>query len=433
MKAIINITLYDFKKYQPHSYVIFDEKIREVGLMEDFEASKYLMKNGGSNDLYDVNIQDGEGKLFMPGLVNFHTHIYSTLVRGLDMGVRPRNFREVLSDIWWYFDRQLTVEDLYTSARLYGMDSIRSGVTALIDHNASGEIEGSIPAIRRAVKETLGMKGLFCFETSDRFDIAQCIDENIQALGHGDGLFGLHASMTLSPETLAEISDVLGAAPIHIHVAESMEDQEDAMAKYQVPVVKRLEQYNLLNEGSILAHCVHIDEQEVKSISSHGCTVAVNPTSNLNNAVGLFDYRLLKEHGIDMVVGTDGLGTNVAREWQNLFYVGKQSMADPGGIGLDDIRQAMVRSYEIFNELSGEKIGRLEEDFAADFMLVDYDPPTPMDDDNIFAHVFYGILENLRPHTVYANGVLRLEDYQLTYEKVDVDEQIETLWERVRG
>jgi len=419
VKALINVTVYDYYTYHPSSYVVFDKKIIEIGKMEDFNFEK-------------ATIIDGDGMLLLPGLINFHTHIYSTLIRGLDMGATPETFMDVLTQIWWRFDQALTLDDLYISGLVYGQSSIKCGVTALIDHNASGAIKGSIRTLRNAVKETLGMKGLFCFETSDRFNVAECIEENLTAIESGDSLFGLHASLSLSDKTMNRIEPVIGSVPIHVHVAESAMDEAHALETYGMSVVHRLGRFNLLNEGSLLAHCVHVDEEEAELIGKSKCSVAINPTSNMNNAVGSFNYKLLRDNDIQLVVGTDGLGCNVAKEWQNLYYVGKNTMNEPAGIALDDIKTYLGQSYEYFNQLSGERLGRIEKGYAADFMLVDYQPPTPINEKNIFAHVFYGIFDQLNPKNVYISGDEKLSDYKLTQEfQTDMGE-VNALWERVR-
>jgi len=419
VKAIINVSLYDYELFQPYSYIVFDHQIREVGLMEDFRAS-------------NMEVIDGQGMLLMPGLINFHTHIYSTLIRGLALEARPKIFTEILEDVWWRFDNALNLEDLYQSGCYYGRESIRAGVTALVDHHAGSQIRGSIDKIRAAIKNQCGMKALYCFETSDRFDLMTCIQENKEAVDHGDGLFGLHASLSLSDETLKKVASVLEGHSIHIHVAESIEDEEHALETYGMRVVNRLEKKGLLTEGSLLAHCVHINDDEARLIKSKNCRVVLNPTSNMNNAVGLFNFERLRNEKLDLLVGTDGLGVNVAKEWQQLYYLGKQSLNDPSGIGLDELRTYLLKSYTHFNSLAHTKLGRFKIGYCADFMMVDYQAPTPMTQENVFAHIFYGVFDQLCPKNVFIDGQVRLLNYQFLDTWEVAEEQVKALWERVR-
>lgn len=417
MKAIINLKIYDYENYIDNGYIIFDKKIIEVGHMNDFKAPMERI--------------DGKGKLLIPGLVNFHTHVYSTLFRGLDMKTSPKTFKGVLDEIWWKFDSKLRLEDIGLSAEVYCDECIKAGVTALIDHHASGEINGSLDVLRNVIKNKFGMKAMFCFETSDRFNIDECIRENLHSLEMGDGFFGLHALMSLGDKSLEKIKNNAKEWPIHIHVAESMEDEKYSIENHDMTVVERLEKFSLLNKDSILAHCVNINDREAELIGKRNCVVALNPTSNMNNAVGLFDYNLFKRNNIGLVVGTDGLGVNIMREWQNLYYIGKQSTENPSGIGLDEIQNHILESYRFFNSLSKSKIGRIKAGYDSDFLVFDYNPPTPMDENNVFGHVFFGVFDSMKPRYVIVEGNYKINDYKAQIEFEMRHDLVKDLWERI--
>jgi cytosine/adenosine deaminase-related metal-dependent hydrolase len=419
VKAIVNARIYDFVDYIDNGYIIFDKSIIEVGHMRDFNKSMERI--------------DGKGRIAIPGLVNFHTHLYSSLFRGLDMKTNPENFHQVLEEIWWKYDNYLKLEDIGLAAGMYCKDSLKSGVTALVDHHAGGEIQGSLHVIRNVIKGRFGMKGLVCFETSDRYDVDECINENVDAIKMGDGLFGLHASMTLSDETLDKCSEKLHHTPIHIHAAESMEDEEHSLRQYGISVIERLDRHQLLNKNSILAHCVNINEMEAEIICDKECIVALNPSSNMNNAVGLFDYDLFRRNSINVVAGTDGLGANVAKEWQNIYYVSKQAMNKPSGIGPDEIRYHIAKSYELFNQLADKKIGRFMTGYDADMLLIDYEPPTPMNEENAFGHVLFGLFDNLKPRDVFIEGEYKLKNYDLQVAFDINHEMVNRLWRRIGG
>lgn len=416
MKAIINIMIYDYDNFIRNGFIIFDDKIHKIGPMNEFE--------------FDGEVIDGEDNLLLPGLINSHTHIYSTLFRGLNLNAHPHNFKEVLDQIWWKFDKHLDLESIEYSAKVYAEESLKAGVTSLIDHHASGVVKNSLRTLSSSLEE-IGMKHLLCFETSDRFDLEECIAENKYAVDN-DGYFGLHASMSLSNETLEEVSKHLNETPIHIHVAESLMDQGDCLKKYDMKVINRLDSFGILNENSILAHCIHIDEKEAEVIKKNRCYIALNPTSNLNNAVGMYKYDLLKSNGIRILVGTDGLGVNVAKEWQNLYYVGKQSVSHPSGVDFDWIKESLSGSYHNFNDKSGYKTGKFEEGYNSDFLLVDYKAPTEINEENIFSHVFFSIFDNLRPRHVFVDGIGKILNYKLT-EEAHYDASISNkLWERIK-
>ena len=121
----------------------------------------------------------------LPGLINAHTHCYSTFARGLTTIKPARDFTGVLKNLWWRLDSALTTEDCYYSALLALLDSIRHGTTTIIDHHASPQaVGGSLAAIERAVRET-GLRACLCYEVSDR-DGARIAREGL------DGERGLH-------------------------------------------------------------------------------------------------------------------------------------------------------------------------------------------------------------------------------------------------
>ena len=112
---------------------------------------------------------DAKGSVIIPGLVNAHMHLYSSLARGMPPpSEQPKNFVEVLEKIWWRLDRALTPEDVYLSAMVGLIESAKAGATTVIDHHSSpNAISGSLSTIAKAVSD-IGMRGVLCYEVSDR-------------------------------------------------------------------------------------------------------------------------------------------------------------------------------------------------------------------------------------------------------------------------
>ncbi len=427
MKAIINVKIYDYVTYIENGFCIYGKEIVKVGNMDKFPD-------------FEGEIIDGKNKILLPGLINFHTHIYSTLVRGASIPFNPKSFRDILEQLWWKLDSKLDNNSTFHSAMVYGLESLKSGVTSLIDHHASGiDIIGSLEALKRAIVDKLGMRGIFCFETSDRFNVEDCIEENLAGLKYDSfdakGMFGMHASMSLSEETLDKISRILKGAPIHVHVAESIEDEEDSIDKYRMRVVNRYLNYGLLNKDSILAHCVHIDEDEAKFIKQNKAVIALNPTSNMNNAVGAFNIDLFRGNNIQILIGNDGLGTNIAKEWTYFFFAGKAGINDAAGIGFDELLNYINDSYDYFGRRMGIQIGKIKNGYVADFVLIPYINPTEMNSGNAFGHVFFGLFENFRPSCVIVKGKTLIQNYKSIFDEETLykNSQIaaKALWERI--
>ena len=277
--------------------------------------------------------------------------------------------------------------------------------------------------LKKSLVDVLGLRAILCFETSDRYPVDKCIKENISFMKryHNDhiaGLFGMHASMTLSNKTLAAINRQLKGGPVHIHVAESQMDEDDSLEKYNTTIMERLEKYNLVNENSLFVHGVTISDKELDIIAKHNAYMVVNTTSNMNNAVGLPNISNYLKHGIKVLVGNDGLSSNMANEYMNVFYTTHLYNGTPLAMGLGEILDMINNSYDYVSKMLNIKLGRIEKDYEADFMLIPYKPFTIMDETNAFGHIFYGIYPALKPNDVYASGRCLLKNRKITLKKV---------------
>ena len=400
IKAIIHADLFDYVDFRQDYYILFDTQILEVGPMIDF---------AGADEVFDA-----KGYVMTPGLVNGHSHIYSTFARGWNTPCNAKNFTEFLEQMWWKLDRVLDQEAVYYSGLLSALECLENGVTTVVDHHASGQyIKGSLATLQKSVCDEIGLRGVFCFETSDRFDLQTCIEENM-AFAKGSktsaaaGVFGMHANMTLSNRSLETIKEQIGDMPIHIHVGESKDDGEYTQKVSGQTVVERLDHFGLINKNAILSHCIYLTEKDKDLLKEKSIYIAVNPTSNMNNGVGLPDVKGLMNRGIKCLIGSDGLGSHFARDIQNLLYTMHLKYQDVQAFGLADIASIIGHNYEYASTLLGCKLGRLQKGYEADFIALPYNPLTPMDSSNVLGHFFYGMLENFKPDYVWCKGEERV-------------------------
>lgn len=427
MKAIINARIYDYQQYIENGYLLYDENIVEVGEMSEFKGGNYEL------------IEDYGGDLLMPTFVCCHSHIYSIFARGLALPFNPKNFQDILDQMWWKIDAKLVNQETYYSAICAGEEFLLNGVTSVIDHHASGEILGSLKQLRKAFSGPLKLRGIFCFETSDRYNISQCIRENTTFAKKypGEGLFGLHASMSLSDASLKAISKKQGNIPLHVHVAESEMDEIDSNEKYSMSIIERFDKYGLLIPNSLIVHGVHLSDKEIGIIKNRKCYMVVNTTSNMNNAVGLPNVKKYLDNNIPVMVGNDGLNSNMASEYMNVLYTGHLKANSPLGVGLNDVLTMIKNSYEYMGNRLNIKVGQFKKGFVSDFMRVKYKPFTKMDSSNAFGHIFYGCFPNFKPSDVYTYGIKRVKNYKLTSKKLlcQVDEAkgfANQLWQKVK-
>jgi putative selenium metabolism protein SsnA len=399
-----------------HALLIEDGLIKKIAPQKSFRGK------------YSKTI-DAAGKLVLPGFINAHMHFYSTFARGLGKAAPSRNFVEILDNLWWRLDKQLTNADSYYSAVIPLIDAIRKGTTTIIDHHASPfAITGSLAAVEKAVRAA-GLRACLCYEVSDRDGkdkAREGLDENTAfitnaAVGKDNqikALFGLHASFTISDETLEEAAyrgHKLGAG-FHIHAAESQTDQLNCEAHHKVRVVERLRDFGILGRKSIAAHCVHVSEKEMEILKETETAVVHNPQSNANNSVGIADITGMMEKGVLVGLGTDAMTVNMLEEVRAGVWL-QHLKRDPSQGFAEPVQALLVNNAKIANRYF-EGLGELKEGFAADLAIIDYLPPTPMDASNFYGHLVFGISQGGVDTTIAAGKVL-MENKKL---KLDLDE-----------
>jgi putative selenium metabolism protein SsnA len=391
---------------------------------------------------------DAGGRLLMPALINLHTHLYSTLARGIALpGKPPKDFPEILKKLWWRLDRALRPEDVYWSAMVGLIDSAKNGVGTLVDHHSSpAACAGSLDQIERAFRE-VGLRGALCYETSDRDGPAAALaalKENVRFIERtkrqSDGMiaaaFGLHASFTLSDRTLrraVEADRSLGAG-FHIHVAEDRSDLEHARRRHGKTVVRRLADLGVMTDRTLAAHCIHVTAGDIAALARLGANVAHNPQSNCNNAVGIARLQELMAAGVLVGLGSDGYSPRIFEEFKAAFHLQKLRSGDPRVGYAEAYAAALLNNRTIARKLWGMEIGRIEPGARADLILVDYYPPTPIHADNLFGHIFFGIA-NAPIDLLVVNGRTVLKDKRcVTVDERAVAEratkQAKALWER---
>ncbi len=430
MKAIINARIFDYNSYIENGYLLYDEKIVEVGPMDKFIDKGY-------------KIEDAMGNLLIPTFVCAHAHIYSIFARGLILPFNPHNFQEILDQMWWKIDAKIDNEITYYSGIAASYEFLLNGVTSVIDHHASGDdIRGSLTSLKKALVNVAKLRAILCFETSDRYLVSDAISENIKFYkkyhdSHVAGLFGMHASMSISDKTLKRIKKIQGDAPLHIHVAESKMDEDDSLSKYNSRIIQRLDKYGIITKDSLIVHGVFLDESELDIIKSHDAYMVVNTTSNMNNAVGLPNVKAYLDKGIKVMVGNDGLSSNVANELNGVLFTSHLKNESPTTLNVGDVLKMINNSYEYVSRRLNIRLGKFAKGYEADFMLVPYSPFTSMDETNAFGHIFYGLYPALKPRNVYVNGIKQVNNYKvinrrLVSEFSKCHEFADKLWAKVK-
>lgn len=370
---------------------------------------------------------DARGQLVMPGGICAHTHFYGAYARGMGIpGPAPKNFPEILERLWWPLDKSLDREAVRFSALVCLVDAIKHGTTTLIDHHASPNfIDGSLDVIADAVEEA-GLRAVLCYEVTDRDgpDKARAgIAENVRFLRAARSrplvaaTFGLHASLTLTDETLRACVEAASGLDtgFHIHVAEHEADQEDSLRKAGKRVVERLDSFGILGPQTIVAHAVHVNAAERAILKATQTWVSHQPRSNMNNAVGAAALDAMFAEGIALALGNDGFSNAMWAEWKAAYLLHKVANRDPRLAPGDRIAQiATTNNARLASSFFPQQVGVLVPGAAADVILVDYRPFTPLNAGNLPWHILFGFESSMVTTTIVAGKVLMRDRALLT-------------------
>jgi putative selenium metabolism protein SsnA len=388
----------------------------ENGRVSTIGAFDTLRKQSAS-----ATVLPADGKVIFPGLINAHHHLYSTFSRGMPIpaGTHLTNFTEILEGIWWRLDRAIDLTDVEVGAWPPLVECLRWGCTTFIDHHASPDaILGSLDVLAKVADE-LSLRGAFCYELTDRNGPEGTklgIEENsrfAKACSAGSRhrpLLGLHASFTVSDETLAAAAKAWPSdVPIHIHVAEDQSDVIRTKDQYGRSIVERLDANGLLRKGSILVHGIHLNEQDLKRIAEAGAWLVHNPESNANNAVGHLDVLKAMDLGVNVALGTDGMASNMLRAAKSAYLMIRHQRRTPT-VGFDLPRKLLLeQNAKLAQQLFGDPtIGTLKVGAPADLCVLDYLSPTPLDASTFDGHLVFGLTEAPVLATV-SNGRIRFD------------------------
>lgn len=406
--------------------LVEDRKIKSIG-----KCGTLLPDLSETITKYDLG-----GRMVLPGLVNPHAHLYSSLSAGLSPKGSTKNFSEVLSNFWWPLDAALDEESVYYSAVSGIIDAVKHGVTCIFDHHASMNfVGGSLDIIERAFS-LAGLKGVLCFETSDRKSIsasrehlaenARFIEKHLNSSSIR-GAIGLHANLTLSDSTLDAAAEILAGRldnyPVHIHCGEDITDLNFCIdAGCQGPV-DRLNRFKLLGGKSILAHCIHLSEYDRELLENYKPNIISNPESNANNRVGKLDRSRIPSY----LIGTDGMSFDMVSSLRSQYLLGEGLSEDFGSLYDSFIK----KPAQLIEDFFPGRCGRLEAGFDADIAVLDYIPETPVNEENIIGHLIFGARGG-KAYMTIAGGNILYHDGRITFTfENSIKNQIRTAAEKL--
>ncbi len=406
-------------QYSPGAVAVKGDSIVAVGpeqeIRQEYSASEII---------------DCDGKILMPGLINAHTHVPMTLLRGLADDLRL--------DVW-LMGYMMPVEREFVSPEFVRLgtllacaEQIRSGVTTFNDMYYFEEdvAQAAADAGMRAVCGQTVMK--FPAPDADSYeDSLQMAREFIQKWKDHPLIVPAvapHAPYTCTAEILRATADLAKEfdVPLHTHLAETAFEVENMRNENGMPVIPYVKKQGLLDAKVIAAHCVHVDAGEIRTLQHAGAGVSHNPSSNLKLASGFAPVVKMLEAGLNVGIGTDGPASNndldMFEEVRLAAFVAKAVTNDPTSLPAP---QALLMATRLGAQALhiGHLTGSVEAGKRADLILVDVSPLHNAPSfkraaDNAYAQIVYAS-KSTDVSDVMVNGKWLMRDRRLLTLKED--------------
>lgn len=384
-----------------------------------------IKKVGDVGDESAGEVIDAEGKIVIPGLVCAHVHPYRILLRGTSLKIEPpTDFIQTLQRVWWPLDEKLSNKDAYLGVLGSCLEFLKTGTTFFAGiHSSQGSIGKSLDYVASAI-EKAGLRASIAFEASERHtraEGARGMKENIRFLenrrkkGLGEtrvgGMVSLGASFTASDELLRHGKRVANRfdVPIVISTAEGKVDLYHNLEKHGKRTIERLRDVGLLSSNTVLAHCIHVSDDELSIIERTGAKVAHNPIGDMLNAAGVAQVLKMKGMGIPVGLGNGGYIFDAFENIRSLYLIHKSVTSDPRAISpMEALEMATIRGAELYG--MGNKIGSIEPGKQADIAVINPSTLlTPLRRRNVVDHIV-NTVSGSDVETVMVGGELLMQD-----------------------
>ena len=383
--------------------------------------------------IYD-KIIDAKGGIVMPGLINAHTHIPMTLLRG---------YADDLTLSEWLFEKIFPAEDkldekaVYYGSLLAIAEMIKSGTTTFADMYFFSE-----SVAKAALKTGINANIARCVTGTEddykgRLQEAKALFEEFN--GEAGGAikidFSVHAIYTCGREAVratvkaAEKYD----ANMHIHLSETMKENRDCFSQYGKSPTEVFQGWGVFSRPTNAAHCVYLSENDMNILKEAGASVSHNPTSNLKLASGIANVSEMMNKGINVSLGTDGAASNNSL---NMFSDLKIAALLQKGIRLDP---TLVSAYDALKmatvggakALGREARGKIEEGFFADIIILDAFSPSLIPMYNPISSAVYSASGG-EVKTSIINGKIVMENGEIkTIDIIEAKEKAENAIKRI--
>jgi 5-methylthioadenosine/S-adenosylhomocysteine deaminase len=395
-----------------------DHEIVDAAVLVDQTSGRIEAVDPGPDpDADAVETLDAEGGLVIPGLVNAHTHAAMALLRGY---ADDKPLDAWLQEDIWPVEAELTAEDIRVGTELAALEMIQTGTTAFADMyfeepHVAGVVEAS------GLRALLGHG--FVTVGKDEEDAAADTQTSQNFAEQYDGMLGGRIRTAVMPHSLTTVSEELlresveqahdADIPVHIHANETEDEVDPIVEKRGVRPLEYAESVGLLADGDFLAHCVHVDDEEIDRLAASGAAVVHCPASNMKLASGIAPVQAMLEAGVTVGLGTDGAASNndldMFDEMRDAAMVGKLGADDAAAVPADAVvRMATQGSAEAL----GFDAGRIEAGAKADLAVLSLDAVHLTPHHDLVSHLAYAARGSDVRHTV-CDGQVLMQDREV--------------------
>ncbi len=371
---------------------------------------------------------DASGGIVMPGLVNAHTHVAMTLLRGY---ADDKPLDAWLREDIWPAEAELTAEDVRAGTELGLVEMIRSGTTTFAD------MYFHVPQVVAAVDEA-GMRarvGHGVVTVGKDAEAARAdVRESLDVAREYDGAAEGRVRTAVMPHSLTTVDESLlreavaeaheEGIPVHTHANETRDEVEPIVEERSERPLAYADDVGLLSEADFLAHGVHVDESEIDLLSERGAAVVHCPASNMKLASGIAPVQDLLDAGVTVGLGTDGAASNndldLFDELRDAAMLGKLGADDASAVPAEAAVTMATQGGAAALSLPG---GRVEVGAAADLAVVDFDAPHLAPAHDPVSHLAYAVRGSDVRHTVCDGRVLMRDREVLTLDEASVVEE----------
>lgn len=359
------------------------------------------------------------GRIVMPGLIDLHRHLYGILTRGMPVNKAPRDFRDFLEDLWWpYVEDKLDKDLIYVAAKASALEALKYGTTTIVDIlEAPYSLPNSLEVERKALYD-VGLRGFLSFEVTERAgtkvrDLSLAENENFIIKTKNDplvkGMMATHTTFTCSKETLLTALDIAKKhnSKILLHLEEGDYEKLYSYVVYKKLPVEWYESLGFLGPHIIAAQFVTTEPKELMILKKHQVNLVHVPLSNCEVGGGIAPAAEALDLGLKVGLGTDGYITNMFEVMRFTFLIHKARLKDPRTMPAEQVFNMATSFGEI---ILGEKIGRIEKDYKADLVLLEFRFPEIITSENLVTLLVLWGADYAKIHTVIVNGKIMIEN-----------------------